>query len=71
MNDHDCLKALRQLIKNDLFEGVQVAAAGILSSNPSSDDNLNMLMTAENVLPALVKMVFGRNMQGQVNALVS
>lgn len=69
-NDHDCLKALLQVIKNDLVDGsVQTAAAGILSMIPSSDDNLNRLMTTENVLPALVKMVSGKNLEGQANAL--
>lgn len=70
MNDHDCLKALLQVIKNGLVEGnVQAFAAGILSKIPFSDDNLNRLMTTENVLPALVKMVSGKNLEGQANAL--
>jgi hypothetical protein len=70
MDDHDCLKALLQVIKNDLVEGsVQAAAAGILSRIPSSDNNLNRIMTTENVLPALVKMVSGKNLEGQANAL--
>uniref|UniRef100_A0A0D6QX27 RING-type E3 ubiquitin transferase n=1 Tax=Araucaria cunninghamii TaxID=56994 RepID=A0A0D6QX27_ARACU len=69
-DDNDCLKALLHGIKNEVFEGsVQAAAVGILSSVPLSNNNLNRLMSTENVLRALVKIVSGENLEGQANAL--
>ena len=57
-------------MKHDLVDdSVQTAITGILSRILSFDDNLNRLMTIEDVLPTMVKMVSGKNMEGQVNAL--
>jgi hypothetical protein len=69
--DDDCLKVLLHEIENERpFDGsVKVAATGILSYIRLSENNLNKLMATENVLPALVKIVCGENMEGQANAL--
>eukprot|EP01018_Ginkgo_biloba_P012277 Gb_00701 [translate_table: standard] len=69
-DDQDCLKVLLRLIKNDsVVVSVHAATAGIFSCIPSSDSNLNRLMTTENVLPSLLKMVSSQHLELQANAL--
>ncbi|XP_057842747.2 U-box domain-containing protein 44 isoform X1 [Cryptomeria japonica] len=68
-DDRDFLKALLFLIKEDSVKmDLRAAAAGIFSSIPSNN-TVDKLMIGEDAFPALVKMISGKDLEGQEYAL--